>query len=116
MVSDATFAQVWCGGAPDAAVYTSSMSTDPTPEDGVNWLTTNRDALVNELRRTNGALAEEVRQKLDSMTAERDSLNIRDMFEMQMLMNKLSQMSEMTSGILAATNSAIASMARNVKA
>ena len=92
------------------------MPTDPTPEDGVNWLTTNRDALVNELRRTNGALAEQVRTKLDSMAADRDSVNISDMFEMQMLMNKLSQMSEITSGIMTATNSAIASMARNIKA
>ncbi|MBV9941051.1 MAG: DUF5407 family protein, partial [Solirubrobacterales bacterium] len=36
-------------------------------------------------------------------------------FEMQMLMNRLSQLSEMATSVASATNSAIASMARNVK-
>jgi hypothetical protein len=44
-----------------------------------------------------------------------DSISIGDMFEMQMLMNSLSQLSEMSSTVVSASNSAIASMARNVK-
>ena len=38
------------------------------------------------------------------------------MFEMQMLMNHLSQLSEMATSVVSASNSAIADMARNVKA
>jgi len=90
------------------------MPNDPTPEDGVPWLTANRDSLVEEARRTNAALAEQLKMKLDAL-AGRDSINITDMFEMQMLMNKLSQLSEMSTSVISAANSAISSMARNVK-
>jgi Family of unknown function (DUF5407) len=44
-----------------------------------------------------------------------DSISIADMFEMQMMMNQLSQLSEMSTSIVSASNSAISSMARNVK-
>lgn len=46
----------------------------------------------------------------------RSAVSIGDMFEMQMLMNHLSQLSEMGTSVVAACNSAISSMARNVKA
>ncbi len=56
---------------------------------------------------------------VESMLAELskagDSISISAMFEMQMQMNKLSQMSEMSTSVVSASNSAIASMARNVK-
>ena len=90
------------------------MSSDPTPEDGASWLTANRDALLDEVRRTNAALAEQLRTKIDGL-AGREAISITDMFEMQMLMNKLSQLSEMSSSVISAANSAISSMARNVK-
>lgn len=45
----------------------------------------------------------------------RSSVSIGDMFEMQMLMNHLSQLSEMATNVVSASNSAIQSMARNVK-
>lgn len=56
----------------------------------------------------------QIQKQLDEMTR-RDSINITDMFALQMQMNKLSQLSEMSAGIVSATNSAISSMARNVK-
>jgi hypothetical protein len=90
------------------------MPTDPTPEDGVSWLTSNSDALVDEVRQKNGALAEQIKAKIASFGG-RDSISMAEMFEMQMLMNKLSQMSEMSSSIVSAANSAVSSMARNVK-
>jgi hypothetical protein len=45
-----------------------------------------------------------------------DDVSIPNMFEMQMLMNHLSQLSEMSTGVVSASNTAISSMARNVKA
>jgi Family of unknown function (DUF5407) len=54
--------------------------------------------------------------KLSSIKARRSSISIGDMFEMQMLMNHLSQLSEMATSVVSASNSAIADMARNVKA
>ncbi len=53
--------------------------------------------------------------KLSAIQARRSSISIGDMFEMQMLMNHLSQLSEMATSVVSASNSAIADMARNVK-
>ena len=61
------------------------------------------------------AADQQVQDKLAAMQAKGDSVSITDMFEMQMLMNTLSQLSEMSSAVVAASNSAVASMARNVK-
>jgi hypothetical protein len=44
-----------------------------------------------------------------------DSISIADMFSMQMSMNQLSQLSEMSTAVVSAANTSIESMARNVK-
>ncbi len=51
--------------------------------------------LFEQVRMANATLAEEVRTKIDSLSGP-DELSIPDMFEMQMLMNKLTQMSELS--------------------
>jgi hypothetical protein len=53
--------------------------------------------------------------KLETMKSRRSAISIADMFDMQMLMNHLSQLSEMSTSVVSASNSAISSMARNVK-
>lgn len=53
--------------------------------------------------------------KLKEIQNKRSSISIGDMFEMQMLMNHLSQISEMATSVVSASNSAISSMARNVR-
>jgi hypothetical protein len=53
--------------------------------------------------------------KLLEIKNRRSAISIGDMFEMQMLMNHLSQLSEMSTNVVAASNSAITSMARNIK-
>lgn len=53
--------------------------------------------------------------KLLQIQARGSAISIGDMFEMQMLMNQLSQLSEMATSVVSASNTAIASMARNVK-
>jgi hypothetical protein len=53
--------------------------------------------------------------KLLEIKGRRSAISIGDMFEMQMLMNHLSQLSEMSTAVVSASNSAIGSMARNVK-
>lgn len=55
------------------------------------------------------------KRKLEILKARRSSISIADMFDMQMLMNHLSQLSEMSTAVVSASNSAISSMARNVK-
>lgn len=53
--------------------------------------------------------------KLAELNARRSSISIADMFDMQMLMNHLSQLSEMSSNVVSSANSAIMTMARGVK-
>jgi len=53
--------------------------------------------------------------KLLQIKAQKSAISIGDMFEMQMLMNHLAQLSEMSSNIVSAANQAVQSMARNVK-
>lgn len=55
------------------------------------------------------------RAKLAVIKANRSSISIGDMFEMQMLMNHLSQLSEMSTAVVQASNQAIGTMARNLK-
>jgi len=55
------------------------------------------------------------KDKLSQLKARQSAISIADMFDMQMLMNHLSQLSEMSTAVVSASNSAIASMARNVK-
>ncbi|HEY8902479.1 MAG TPA: DUF5407 family protein [Chthoniobacterales bacterium] len=45
----------------------------------------------------------------------KQTIEIKDMFEIQLKMNLLAQLSEMSTSIISASNSAISSMARNVK-
>jgi hypothetical protein len=58
---------------------------------------------------------EDVKKKLKILQGKGSNISIADMFEMQMLMNRLSQLSEMSTSVVSASNSAISSMARNVK-
>ncbi|MDF2549013.1 MAG: hypothetical protein K0S07_80 [Chlamydiales bacterium] len=53
--------------------------------------------------------------KISAIKNKKSSISIADMFEMQMLMNHLSQLSEMCTSVVSAANTAISSMARNVK-
>jgi hypothetical protein len=53
--------------------------------------------------------------KIIAIKNNRSSISIGDMFEMQMLMNHLSQLSEMSSNVVSASNQAILTMARGVK-
>jgi hypothetical protein len=59
---------------------------------------------------------QKVKMKLEALNNVGSAVSISDMFEMQMLMNHLSQLSEMSTGVLAAMNTSVSSMARNVKA
>lgn len=55
------------------------------------------------------------KSKLSLLKGRRSSISIADMFDMQMLMNHLSQLSEMSTSVVSASNTAISSMARNTK-
>jgi len=56
-----------------------------------------------------------VKQKLADINAEKSAVSIGDMFDMQMVMNKLSQLSEMVTNVMNAAHTSTMSMARNIK-
>lgn len=79
-------------------------------------MATNREAFSMEaLVQIVNAATVSAKAKLNAIKQRRSAISIADMFDMQMLMNHLSQMSEMSTAIVNAANSAIVSMARNVK-
>lgn len=55
------------------------------------------------------------KSKIAAIRSKKSAMSIADMFDLQMTMNKLSQFSEMSTSIISAMNTAINSMARNVK-
>ncbi len=55
-----------------------------------------------------------VKAKLSKIKDMKSSISIGDMFEMQMLMNHLSQLSEMSAGVVSASNTAINTMASKI--
>lgn len=65
-------------------------------------------ALINQV-------SNDAKTKLNSISAAKESVSIGDMFAMQMLMNHLSQMGEMSTAVVAAANTAILEMTRDVK-
>lgn len=52
--------------------------------------------------------------KLSKIKDMKSAISIGDMFEMQMLMNHLSQLSEMSAGVVSASNTAINTMASKI--
>ncbi len=55
-----------------------------------------------------------VKAKLSRIKDMKSAISIGDMFEMQMLMNHLSQLSEMSAGVVSASNTAINTMASKI--
>lgn len=60
-------------------------------------------------------LSNVAKQKIAMIQAKGSAMSVADMFDLQMIMNKLSQFSEMSTSIMAAMNTAINSLSRNIK-
>lgn len=60
-------------------------------------------------------LSDQAKSKIEDIAQRGDNISIADMFDMQMDMNHLSQMSEMSSSIVMSTNQSIMSIAKNIR-
>lgn len=58
---------------------------------------------------------EQMKQKIETIKQNQDNISIADVFDGQMLMNHLSQLSEMTTAIVSAAHAANKSIAQNVR-
>jgi len=56
-----------------------------------------------------------VKDKIGNMRDKGDEISIGEMFDMQMLMNLLSQLTEMSTQVVSAANQSIIQVARNIK-
>ncbi len=74
-----------------------------------------RDADIEALATLVELHSREVADALRRFQEQGSSVSIQDMFEMQMLTNHFSQLSEMNTSVVAEANRAILSMTRNVK-
>lgn len=94
---------------------------DVTPNDAPDLPTPpatplDQGSAFQQLVSTVSAASAEVQAKLAELQQQpTDGISIGDMLEMQMLMNQLTQLSEITSNLAAASNEAIAAIARNMK-
>ncbi len=70
---------------------------------------------TEDLWATITAETDAAKAQLAAIQAKLEAVSVADMFEMQTLMNRLSELSEMSSAIVSAANSALSSMERNVK-
>jgi len=71
---------------------------------------------VGELFKVVNDAVSSAKVKLLEIKNRSSAISIGDMFEMQMLMNHLSQLTEMSTNVVGAAHSAILGMARNLKA
>jgi len=70
---------------------------------------------VADLLSVVGQSSDQANARLVAMTKSTDQISISDMFDMQMLMNHLGQMTEMSGSVLSALNTSVLSLARNIK-
>lgn len=63
----------------------------------------------------NDAMKTAKEKLLDIKSKKSEEISIGQMFEMQFLMNNLSQLSEMTTAVVSASNASLMSMARAIK-
>jgi len=75
----------------------------------------NEGISFEELAQLVNEQTKQVKDKIRDMQSRGDEISIGDMFDMQMLMNMLSQLSEMSTQVVAAANQSIIQIARNIK-
>jgi len=61
------------------------------------------------------SLSDDASQMIAQIRSKKSAMSVADMFQLQMAMNKLSQSTEMSSGMVAAINGAISAINRNLK-
>lgn len=92
--------------------------TDPSQfgaDGAASKLTQHRGFDVGALFKLVNDASASAKTKLLDIQSRKSAISIGDMFEMQMLMNHLSQLSEMSTSVVSASNSAIIKMASSVK-
>lgn len=97
------------------------MGYTPTPDPWASiapttkWLSDRKGVSFSVLVDMIEDLTQIAKSKIASIRSKKSAMSIADMFDLQMAMNKLSQFSEMSTSVISSMNSALSSMARNIK-
>lgn len=75
----------------------------------------NESIKLEPLKEKLNDFVKKVEEKINSLKANEAEVSLGEMFEMQMLMNKLSQFSELCTQAMSGCHAAIMSMTRNLK-
>lgn len=92
--------------------YTDPWAGITTPS---QWLQEKKGVSFSVLVDLIENLTQVAKSKIAQIRSKKSAMSIADMFDLQMAMNKLTQFSEMSTSLISSMNSAIASMARNIK-
>lgn len=79
------------------------------------YMTTKRGLSFSVLVDTIEQLTSMAKSKIAMIRSKRSSVSVADMFDLQMAMNRLTQLSEMSTSVIASMNTAISSMAKNIR-
>ena len=97
------------------------MSYTPTPDPWASitsttkWLSDRKGVTFSVLVDMIEDLTQIAKSKIAMIRSKKSAMSIADMFDLQMAMNKLSQFSEMSTSVISAMNSALITLARNIK-
>lgn len=97
------------------------MGYTPTPDPWASispttkWLADRKGVSFSVLVDMIEDLTQIAKSKIAMIRSKKSAMSIADMFDLQMAMNKLSQFSEMSTSVISSMNSALSSMARNIK-
>lgn len=101
---------------PDVGYSSSPASWETLKGSAISSMTSMKGAidfkvLVEEIER----LTAMAKSKIATIRSKGSAMSIGDMFDLQMAMNKMQQFSELSTSVIAAMNTSINNMARNVK-
>ena len=88
-------------------------SINPGPR--TQWLADRKGISFSVLVDMIEDLTQIAKSKIAMIRSKKSAMSIADMFDLQMAMNKLSQFSEMSTSVITAMNTALSSMARNIR-
>jgi hypothetical protein len=97
----------------------SQLTPTPDPWASISpttkWLADRKGVSFAVLVDALETLTQIAKSKIAQIRSKQSAMSIADMFDLQMAMNKLNQFSEMSTSVISSMNSAITSMARNLK-
>jgi hypothetical protein len=96
------------------SVYNRDTPLDSLAGSEGAYLSTKKGVSFSALIAAIEDLTAVAKSKIAMIRSKRSAMSISDMFDLQMAMNRLSQLSEMSTAVISQMNTSIGSMAKNI--